>query len=117
MAQLTGKARIVVNGVKFATENGAKLNTGGVNRKPERHGGTTHYVEEEVPPSIDGVLLHTPDADIISVKDIVDATVYFECDNGHKFVLRDAFVTDTAELDSGTGKVPFKMSAQSCDKM
>lgn len=115
--QLTGKATIRVDGNVLAAENGATLNPGGVNRPPERHGGDTFYVEEEVPPSLEASVLHTKDTDIMALSNITGATVHFEADTGQQFIMRGAFVTEPAVLDASSGKVPLSMSARSVDKV
>lgn len=115
--KITGKGVLTVDGTRFAIENGATLNPGGVNRAAERHGGETYYKEEEVPPTLEGNVLHTADTDIIALSNITDATVMFEADTGQKFLLRGAFTTEPVPLDSSSGKSALKMSARGCDKL
>ena len=114
--QLTGKATIRVDGSILAAEDGATLNPGGANRTPESHGGEAHYVEQEVPPTLEVSILHGADTDIIALSAITEATVMFECDTGQTFILRGAFTTEPVTLDASAGKAALKMSASSCDK-
>ncbi|MEW6647189.1 MAG: phage tail tube protein [Pseudomonadota bacterium] len=115
--KLTGRAEVFVDGKKLEMENGATLNPGGYTRSPERHGGDTYYTEDEIAPSVDGVLLHTADADLISLSNITGATLMFHCDTGQKYMLRGAFVTEPVALDAKAGKAPIKFAARSCDKV
>src|SRR4030067_3407954 len=109
--KITGKAVITVDGTRYATENGATLNPGGVNRVPERHGGETYYREEEVPPMLECNVLHTADTDIIALSAITAATVMFEADTGQKLLLRGAFTTEPAVIDASSGKPARKRRA------
>lgn len=113
--RITGRATIYIDGKRIPTENKAKLNPGGANRKEERHGGKTYFAEEEVPPGVECTVLHTADADIVALSAIVGATVIFEADTGQKYVLRGGFVTGPAELDGD--RVQLKLAADSCDRM
>lgn len=117
MSKITGKAVITVDGTRYATENGATLNPGGVNRAAERHGGETYFREEEVAPTLECNVLHTADTDILALSAIVGATVMFEAETGQKFLLRGGFTTEPVPLDTSSGKSALKMSARSCDKL
>jgi hypothetical protein len=115
--KITGKGTLTVDGTRFAIENGATLNPGGVNRVAERHGGETYYREEEVPPSLECNVLHTADTDILALSNLVGATVMFEADTGQKFLLRGAFATEPVPIDSSSGKSALKLSARGCDQL
>ncbi len=113
--QITGKAVINVDGAVIPTENNAKLNPGGASRNPERHGGKTYFTEEEVAPGIECNVLHTKDVDIIALSAIKGATVLFDTDTGHKWILRGATTQNVVELEGGKSKLV--MFADSCDRM
>src|SRR5690554_3930804 len=104
MAQLTGKAIIYVDGARLYMENGAKANPGGISRKFERHASRTYALEEEVPPSVEGNVLHTADTDVVALSAINGATVIFECDTGQRYVMRNAATENPVEIDASTGK-------------
>jgi hypothetical protein len=116
MAQVTGKAIIRVDGEEIPTENGAKLNPGGVNRNPEAHGGNVYYREEDVAPELTAQVMHTADIDIKALGAIDNATVIFEADTGQRYIMRGAFTTKPVELDAGNGRADLVMSARACDK-
>ena len=117
MGQLTGKAIIRWDGNALATENGATINPGGINRQGERHGGKAYYKEDEVNPSLECNVLHDKDTDIIALSGITGATIEFEADTGQTFILRQAFTTEPVQLDSSTGKATLKMEADTVDKI
>lgn len=114
---ITGRAIIYVDGVTIPTENGAKLNPGGVNNRQERHGGVTYYSVEEVSPTVECTVLHTADIDIIKLSAIEGATVLFETNTGQKFLLRGAVAENPVDLDAGTGKSALRLFANECVKL
>lgn len=114
---ITGRATIYVDGATIPTENGAKLNPGGENRRSERHGGTTYYSAEEVAPTVECTVLHTADVDILKLSAIEGATVLFETNTGQKFLLRGATAENPVDLDAGTGKSALKLFANECVRL
>ncbi|HTN30671.1 MAG TPA: phage tail tube protein [Pseudomonas sp.] len=115
--KVTGIATIRVDGREIPTERGATLNPGGVNRTTRMAGRRVHFNEEPVAPTLQCTVLHTPDVDLIELNAITNATVLFECDNGQDYMLSGAFVTETAELNSGEGQVRLNMAARRCERM
>lgn len=117
MSQLTGKAVIHVDGQRLYMENGAQANPGGVSRQFERHGGKTYAREEEVPPSVEGNVLHTADTDVVALSRINGATVIFETDTGHKYVMGGAAVENPLPIDASSGKSAIKLVGDTWDRM
>lgn len=117
MKQLTGKAKVYVDGTMLEMERGAKANPGGIGRKFERHHGRTYGLEDEVPPSVEGNILHTRDSDVLALGQISDATVIFETDTGLKYVMRGAAIEAPVEIDAGSGKSAIRLVGDSFDKM
>lgn len=115
--QITGRAKITIDGTVITSENGAKLNPGGVNRKPERHGGVTFFAEEEVPPSVECTVNHTADVDILKLSAIKNATVTFEADTGQKWLMNGACAESPVDLDAGKGKSALKLFGQDLVKL
>lgn len=115
--RITGRATIYLDGASIPSENGARLNPGGESRKPERHGGVTYYSSEEMPPSVECVVNHTADVDILVLSKMEGVTVMFEADTGQKFMLSGAVVQDPVDLDAGKGKSALKLFAQDCVKV
>lgn len=116
MAKYTGNAKIYSEGQEIATDKGATLQVGGVKREPKVGAQVYGYNEEVIPPEVSCKVFHGPDTDIKKINALADATIIFECDNGPRYVLRSAFVTETGELDSKDGSLQVKFSALSCDR-
>lgn len=117
MGQIAGKAVINWDGKQLATENGAKLNPGGFNRKAERGGGRTYFQEEEVAPDLETSVYLTPDVDVIALSNATNITVFFTADTGQKFVCRGGATTEPVVFDTGAGKAPLKVCFDSVDPM
>ncbi len=83
MPQITGKAVIRVDGEEWRTEDGAKLNPGGVTREAKAGGGKVHgFAEKTKAPELDCSVYHTRDTDLTAINAIRDATVMYESDTG-----------------------------------
>ncbi len=117
MGQIAGKATINFDGKQLATENGATLNPGGVNRKADRAGGRTYWQEEEVAPELDCKVLLGPDTDILALSAATGVTVLFTADTGQKYVCRGGATTEPVQFDTGEGKTSLKMTFDSVDAM
>ncbi|WP_137972411.1 phage tail tube protein [Pseudomonas sp. F(2018)] len=115
--QVTGIATIRVDGQEIPSEKGATLNPGGVNRTPRMAGKRVFYNEEPVAPTLQCTVLHTDEIDLIDLNTIKDATVLVECDNGQDYLLTGAFVTETAELNTGEGQVRLNFAARTCERI
>lgn len=116
--RLTGQAKIVVDGQTFKTDGAATLNPGGVNRASKVGNGEVHgYSEEDVVPSVECVVFHDKDTSLKYLSNITGATVFFECDSGAQFVLRDAWTMEPATLTAKDGSASLKMEAVACDEL
>ncbi|MAZ33383.1 MAG: phage tail protein [Thalassospira sp.] len=115
--RITGVATIKVDGQEFPTERGATLDPGGVNRTTKMAGRRVYWVEEPIPPTLQAIVMHTEDIDIIEIGRIRDATVLFECDNGQDYMLTGAFTTESGQLNSGEGQVRLNMAARTCERV
>ncbi|UXF57493.1 tail tube protein [Chromohalobacter phage YPCBV-1] len=115
--RITGVVTIRVDGQEIPSERGATLNPGGVNRTTKMAGRRPYYNEEPVAPTLQCTVLHTEELDLIEMNTIRNATVLFESDNGQDYMLTGAFVTETAELNSGEGTFRLNMAARSCERI
>jgi hypothetical protein len=116
MGQLTGRAYITVSGQRLASKDGAKLNTGAV----ERTGvvldtGVGGYTEKDTVPFVECTLHHDADTDLSFFADLVDANVMFDTDTGKSFVLSDAWRAGTIEMTNG--EVSLKFEGMSCEEV
>src|SRR5690554_3170303 len=102
MTQLTGKAKVRVDGTKLLTDVDSTLNLGGVSREfLSGPSGPQGYRETPEAPALTTTVRHTRDLDLISLGRIRNATVLFETDTGDTYVLRRAAVTETVEISGG----------------
>ncbi|MDZ7804339.1 phage tail tube protein [Thiohalophilus sp.] len=67
--------------------------------------------------SLECSVYHNKDTSLRELSDITGATVLFETDTGKQFILRDAFTTEPAALNSSDGTVGLNMEAISCDEV
>ncbi|MBU0809615.1 MAG: phage tail tube protein [Gammaproteobacteria bacterium] len=115
--KVTGIATIRVDGTEIPTEKGATLNPGGVNRATRMAGKRVFFNEDPVAATLQCTVLHTEEIDLIDLNTITNATVLVECDNGQDYLLTGAFVTETAELNTGEGQVRLNMAARRCERI
>lgn len=103
MAQFLGRATIRANGTVIETNKGASLNLGGTRRSPIVTGQIYGYAEESVHATIECETSLAAGMSLDQWRQLTGATVTFECDTGQRFVIRDAFVTETISLKDGDG--------------
>lgn len=116
--QITGKAIIRVDGQQWKTEDGATLDVGGVKRTAKMGGGNVYgYSEETTAPELECKVYHTKDTDATAIGKITSATVMFESDTGDAYVLREAFVLESAKIEAKDGTISVKFSAISCERV
>ena len=82
MAQVTGIAKVYVDGTLTRSKEGAKLITGGKERTAVVGHSLYGYTEKVAPAEVECTIAHMSDTDIIAMNDWVDATIKFETDTG-----------------------------------
>lgn len=115
--KLTGRVEITVVGLgKLKSREGAKLNTGGVERETVTGDAGVHgFTEKTVAPSVECEISHDGKTSLTSLNAIDDATLVFETDTGCQYVLRHAWLTKPCEL--GRGAVALKFDAMTCEEL
>lgn len=104
MAQIAGRVTVLANGVKLDTEKGAKIKLGGVKRSPKSSdSGATHHFEESEHCEIEVKVFPTADCPIETIRNFVGVVAQWQADNGISYQSRNAFTTDTIELQGGEG--------------
>lgn len=103
MTQFLGRATIRVNGQVIETNKGAALDLGGTKRNPIVTGRLVGYAEETVAATIECETSLAKGQTLQQLRDLVEATVVFECDTGQTYVVRNAFLTDTPTMKDGDG--------------
>lgn len=118
MSQVLGRAYIKYNGTVLRTNNGAKLNTGGVERKTVKGVEVHGYAEEATEPFIECEISVKSDTNLSEINSITGATITFEADTGQTWVLRDAWIEKPCEVTAQEGgKVPLRFVGISCEQM
>ena len=103
MPKFLGRATIRANGQVIETSKGASLDVGGVKRNPVVSGRLVGYAEETVPAMVECETSLREGMSLATLRNLTGATVIFECDTGQRFVIADAFITDTPTLRDGEG--------------
>jgi len=115
MGQVTGIVKVAVNGKVQRSEIGASLDFGGKERESAVGYRVYGYSEKLKAAGVKFSIFHMADTDLIALKDIVGATVRFECDSGPIYVITNAFVTKCLTLKGGDGKTDVEMEGDPVD--
>lgn len=112
--KVTGRVTINVSGLgKLDSLPGAKLNHGGFQNEPVEGDHSVGFKQSRKAATVECEILATGSAPIGTLKEIVDATLVFQTDAGHRFAIRNAFVTNGHELTTGgDGKIPLKFAGE-----
>lgn len=109
MSQVTGKVYITINGMRLRSKEGAKLNTGGIEREPAMSdSGVDGYSEKTAAPQVDCTINHTADVSLQEIQNFKDGTLTFETDTGAIFTLKDAWCAKPPELTKGEVSLVFQ---------
>lgn len=103
MPQFLGRATIRANGQVIETAKGATLDIGGTKANPVTVGRVVGWSEETVPAMVECETSLRPGMSVQALLRLRGITVIFECDTGQRYVLNDAFLTDTPTLKDGEG--------------
>lgn len=118
MAQFVGRAVITADGAKLDMMKGAKLSLGGIKRNPVVTMSRVGYSEELVHAELEGEIPVAADTDLETIRNMVGATVLFYTDNGHKYLVKNAFNQDPSTITTGEGgKVPVKLGGDPAEKI
>jgi hypothetical protein len=109
MSQVAGKAYITINGKRLRSKEGAKLNTGGIEREPANSdSGVDGYTEKQAVPQVDCTINLTPDISLQEIQNFKGGTLTFETDIGKIFTLKDAWCAKPPELTKGEVTLVFQ---------
>lgn len=103
MTQYFGRAKITVDGLLLDTEKGAKISLGGPVRKRREGSHRVGFTVEFKASAIECEIGVTKDTPIEKLRNIVGATVQFQCDTGQTFLVRNAFNEPEFEVTEGEG--------------
>ena len=103
MPQFLGRATIRANGQVIETAKGATLDIGGTKANPVTVGRVVGWAEETVPAMVECETTLRAGMSLETFRRMAGVTVIFECDTGQRYVINDAFVTDTPTMKDGEG--------------
>lgn len=117
MPQITGKAFIYVDGDLLQSRDGAKIGLGNPTREAVIGDTGTHgYMEKNQTAYIECEVSHASDTSMQSLIGITDATITFETDSGQSFVLRNAWLSNTLELEATDGKLSLRFEGVTAEE-
>jgi len=116
--QVVGRAKISLGAIgEVATEKGATLDPGGVIGEPKPADNGRIYRMDKVEASkLSCKIMATPDISSAQLK-FNDATVLFEADTGQKWMIRNAFTSNTVPLDSSNGTYDLEVSGDIAEEI
>lgn len=113
--QVTGRCFVTVNGMRLASKEGAKLNTGGVSRTGVAGDSGVHgYTEKTEIPFIEATISHKGDTDLTAMNAWVNETTTFQTDSGQTWLVRGAWLAKPTELSKG--EVQLRIEGMSCER-
>jgi hypothetical protein len=107
-------AYIKVDGELLRSLPGAKLDLGGKVRSSVVGASEVHGYSEAIKPAqLECEMSLVEGFSLERLRNVTDATVTFEADTGQRYVMRNAFTTETLSITAGEGgKVALKMEGQ-----
>jgi hypothetical protein len=103
MSQYLGRATITYDGNKLDTQKSAKINLGGISRKPVVGSVGVGYAEEMVPATVECEVNVSRETPVEAIRNITNATITFQADIGSTWIVREAFLEDVLQLGEGEG--------------
>lgn len=109
--QYFGRAKVYYNGKLLDTLPGAKLNVGGIERKEVVNEYTIGYAEMHKPAMVECEIPYSLATNLDEIKNIAGATIQFSTDNGHTWIVNNAFLREPPMFSGGDGgKIPLKFT-------
>lgn len=109
MSQVTGRVRIVIDGVRYRSKEGASLDTGGIAREAAMSdSGVDGYSEKYTTPKVDFSINHTADISLEALQAITNSTLLFQTDTGRVYTLRGAWCAEPPKLSKNEVSLSFQ---------
>lgn len=108
--QVVGQVKVTVNGKKYATSGESSMDIGGTTREavPGDYDASA-FKASTAPAKAEVSLLYKRGVSLAELRDIDDATVVLETDNGTQWIMRHAYVVDVISWSQdGKAKVVFQ---------
>ncbi len=110
MAKVLGRVTIIINGTPKESLPGATLKIGGLNATPINTDQlTTHDIEEYVHATITATFVLTSTADVEAVRNLRDAKVTFEGNNGVSYTVTSARSNTSGDWEIGKEGIPVQI--------
>jgi hypothetical protein len=103
MTQYIGKVRISVNGSVIDSKPGASIDIGGVMRDSVVNDQQMGYMETPKPSRIECEVALARGTSIEGLRNLTEGTAVFECDTGQRYIVKDAFTSETLVVTGGQG--------------
>jgi hypothetical protein len=111
MAQYTGIVTITIDGVKYSSMSGAKLEMGGFKRKSIiANGRVKGFSKTGVESRVTFTMPHGRGDDATIFDDMEDVTLLFECDSDQIYKINGAFSEEPGTLNEEEGKLDLKFA-------
>ena len=110
-SKVLGTAIVRLDGTSLRSKPGASIDIGGFERTEDvADGGVIGYTEKPVPSVITATLAHVSSTKYAALRDAVDVSLVFECDNGKRYTVQGGFLTKPPKItgDGGGVEVEFK---------
>ncbi|PCJ68202.1 MAG: phage tail protein [Rhodobiaceae bacterium] len=118
MSKIGGTAFIAYDGNQLQLAGDMTVSPDDVEREGKAGlSGVAGFTETNRVPFIEGTFFTVPELSITEISEITDATVTAELGNGRSYVLRNAWVAGTRELNVADGTVGIKFEGVSCKEI
>lgn len=112
MAQVTGRVFLSLNGERIRSKEGAKLETGGLEREAAvSDSGVDGYMEKQTAPKVTAKINHTSKTSLTDIH-AFKGTLTFETDSGRVYTLIEAWSAKPPTLEKG--EVDLEFGAVEC---
>ena len=114
-----GVVYIYVDGDLLRSNDGAKIDLGGIEREVVKGSHTVHGFAEKIKESTVECEITLASGDSLEkLRNTTNATLTFKCDSGQTYVVREAALLDTLTVTEGEGgKIPLKFGGQPAEEM
>ncbi|MCE7729227.1 phage tail tube protein [Vibrio parahaemolyticus] len=118
MGNIVGEATIRVNGKKLRSMGGAELDLGGKENEAVVGSGQVwgHKTVYKAPNLSLKIAAHA-DTNFKELNDLEYATVDFDANNGLRFLINNAFRTETVKISEGDGSFSLSMSGDTAEQV
>lgn len=118
MKQFSGRAFIRINGATLISMPGAKMNPGGLERKPiVADAGFVGYAETPVHGEIECDIAVANDTDLMAIAKDTDATITFETGDGRVYLMRGASLASPPSYESADSKASLKFIGHAIEQV